>query len=322
MTSGKPAAVSAARGDRPASVTSSSSAGLPLTAAASRAGVGLGPVDDGEQRRAGRNCGGLQRHRQPVRVAGHPRAPRRPGRVASTGPSRAGQVGGVGEHQHGQPPAAQPVGELGHHPQRRVRAAGVAARVREGGEGGPPGAVQRSREPVVELPDERQLAQDGVGGHADVLPYGRSGRNGDADAAAGLGAVPLLLPVEVQPADPRAGLERRSSSRSAGMSQTTSNSRPSGSLPYRLLVVPWSDAPTSAPASPSASRTRLSSSRVSTSQARWYRPTVVRPAWVAGGRADLEQAEVVVVGRAGRLEEGGAAGRPASSPPVKPSTSL
>src|SRR6266508_3315306 len=70
-----------------------------------------------------------------------------------------------------------------------------------------------------------------------------------------------------------------SSSRSAGTTQATSNSRPSGSRAYRLLVVPWSDAPTSAPASPSR----------------------------AGAGADLEQAEVVVVGRTGRLDEGGPA---------------
>ena len=57
--------------------------------------------------------------------------------------------------------------------------------------------------------------------------------------------------------------------RSAGSSQDTSNSSPSGSLAYSALVVAWSEAPTSAPASASRPAIRSSSSSVSTSQARW-----------------------------------------------------
>ena len=47
----------------------------------------------------------------------------------------------------------------------------------------------------------------------------------------------------------------------------------------------------------SAVRSRASSSRVSTSQARWYRPTVDRPAPDGRPWADLEQPEVVIVRR-------------------------
>ena len=88
------------------------------------------------------------------------------------------------------------------------------------------------------------------------------------------------------------------------MSQTTSNSSPSGSLPYRLLVVPWSDAPTSAPAAASASRDPAQfGQRVDLPG-----EVVQADGRAAGGRragagADLEQAEVVVVGGAGALQE-------------------
>ena len=63
---------------------------------------------------------------------------------------------------------------------------------------------------------------------------------------------------------------------SAGMSQTISNSSPSGSLPYRLLVVPWSEAADQGAGLGQRGQVRSSSSSVSTSHARWYRPDGAR----------------------------------------------
>ena len=58
------------------------------------------------------------------------------------------------------------------------------------------------------------------------------------------------LGVEVERAHDRLVLARRPSRRQAS-SHITSNSMPSGSLAYRLLLAPWSEAPTRAPAAPS-----------------------------------------------------------------------
>ena len=132
---------------------------------------------------------------------------------------------------------------------------------------------------------------------------------GDADAAAGVGAV--------------AGLSR--AARSSGSircarRRPASSSRSSGHDPGDLELVAVGVLAVEATSwcrgrwrrrarrrSASTPRSRSSSARVSTSQARWYSPTV-RP---AGRRRRRRRspiangAEVVVVGRAGGLEEGG-----------------
>src|SRR4029453_15711935 len=91
-----------------------------------------------------------------------------------------------------------------------------------------------------------------------------------------------------------------SSSRTAGTIQATSNSRPSGSLAYRLLVVPWSEAAPRArapegQAPPLGQGVALPGQVVQADGA----PPGLRG---SGAGADLEQAQVVVVGRGRGLD--------------------
>ena len=107
----------------------------------------------------------------------------------------------------------------------------------------------------------------------------QSDGHGDADTAAGLTAVPRLLLGEVQRPDPLAGVERlrRRAGRagSARRSRTRGRRGPCrrGSWCCRGRTCPRARRP-----SASAPAIRSSSSSVSTSQARWYSPTVARPA--------------------------------------------
>ena len=78
-----------------------------------------------------------------------------------------------------------------------------------------------------------------------------------------------------------------------GTAHITSNSMPSGSAAYRLLLTPWSLSPSSEPAAINLARSFASSSIVLTCQARWYRPGECAAG--LGRSADSEQAEIMVV---------------------------
>ena len=119
--------------------------------------------------------------------------------------------------------------------------------------------------------------------------------------------------IEVEPF----GATARSASSPSGTAHITSNSMPSGSAAYRLLLTPWSLSPTSEPAATNLVRSAASSSIVLTCQARWYRPGEC----AAGLRpvSDGEQAEVMVVGGAIGTQEHGLT-CPWSATTSKPST--
>src|SRR5690606_5209579 len=155
---------------------------------------------------------------------------------------------------------------------RVQRSGAVAAGVRGRGLPVPPGEVLVA---VAHRPPERGRAQPGhgrlAGAHEPDQHHGPGGHTGTDTPT----PPRVRLPYRAFAASRSKGRSRlraaraSSSSWSAGTTHTTSNSIPSGSLPYRLLVVPWSVAPTSAPTAARRRAVDSRVSRVSTSHARW-----------------------------------------------------
>ena len=231
---------SAGRQGRCRPVASSRSAGRPPVAAVSsgrRQVARRGST--GEQRRAGRP-GRLERDRQPVRVAGHEVHGHLGGQVRLDRAEPGRQVSvAVGQHQDGQPAPAQPVGELGDHPQRGLRAARVGRR-RTPGRGWPAGrgaAPRAARSSSCRTSSSRRTASVGMlpfyptgPGRGSATPAVRPGRRCPRRRGSGRRSAAARASRSSRPIRLRAA-SAASSSRSAGTSQTTSNSSPSGSLP-------------------------------------------------------------------------------------------